>query len=98
MRSGALWAFGSDLNPYPPLEGEGRLTLSQRVGAKRRPMINSAKCETGWGDLSAQALFERRDCHPTPPLISFVSTLPSWGGCASTTTSLRFVELICASG
>src|SRR6478672_516243 len=49
---------------HPPLEGEGRITLSE------------AKCETGWGDLSTWSPFERRDCHPTPPLISFASTLP----------------------
>src|SRR5258705_2512285 len=66
MRSGALWAFGSDLNPYPPLEGEGRLTLSQRVGAKRRPMINSAKCETGWGDLSTRGTFRNERLPPRP--------------------------------
>src|SRR5450631_1562226 len=52
----------------PPLEGEGRLTLS------------AAKCETGWGEgLSTRALFEGRDRHPTPPLISFASTLPLQG-------------------
>ena len=62
MRSGAELALGSDLYSYPPLEGEGRLTLS------------AAKCETGWGDLSTRALFEGKDCHPTPPLISFAST------------------------
>ncbi|GIQ75797.1 hypothetical protein BraRD5C2_42390 [Bradyrhizobium sp. RD5-C2] len=40
--------------PYPPLEGEGRLTLS---GAKREP---------GWGEgVSASAPPELRD-HPTP--------------------------------
>src|ERR1700675_2667300 len=38
-----------------------------------------ARCETGWGDLSTRALFETRDCHPTPPLISFASTLPLQG-------------------
>src|SRR6266436_6723466 len=54
MRSGALWAFGNDLNSYPPLEGEGRLTLS------------GAKCETGWGDLSTRALFERERLSPHP--------------------------------
>jgi hypothetical protein len=48
--------------------------MSQRVGAKRRPMINSAKCESGWGDLSTRALLETKDRHPTPPLISFAST------------------------
>src|ERR1700692_3179445 len=42
---------------YPPLEGEGRLRLS------------AAKCEPGWGDLSTRALFEARDCHPTPARI-----------------------------
>src|SRR3984893_7516290 len=52
---------------HPPLEGEGRLTLS------------AAKCEPGWGDLSTRALFVTRDCHPTPPLISFASTLPLQG-------------------
>src|SRR5260370_34886756 len=77
MRSGALWAFGSDLNSYPPLEGQGRLTLS------------GAKCETGWGDLSTRALFEGRDCHPTPPLISFASTLPLQGRVRRVHHSLR---------
>ena len=34
----------------------------------------------GWGDsLSTRELFEMRDCHPTPPLISFASTLPLQG-------------------
>src|SRR3954463_13224399 len=65
---------------HPPLEGEGRFTLSE------------AKCEPGWGDLPTRAPFERRDRHPTPPLISFASTLPLQGrvrlehevtGCAS---------------
>jgi hypothetical protein len=32
--------------------------------------MSEAKCETGWGDLSTRALIERRDLHPTPPLIS----------------------------
>jgi hypothetical protein len=41
--------------------------------------MSAAKCETGWGDLSTRALFETRDCHPTPPLISFASTLPLQG-------------------
>jgi len=60
----------SPLSPlsYPPLEGEGRLTLS------------AAKCETGWGDsLSTRALFEARDCHPTPPRVTRASTLPLQG-------------------
>src|SRR5450432_3301098 len=58
----------SGVGAYPPLEGEGRLTLS------------AAKCETGWGDgLSTPAPLETRDCHPTPPLISFASTLPLQG-------------------
>src|SRR5580704_5821572 len=53
---------------HPPLEGEGRLALSE------------AKCETGWGDgLSARTPPETRDCHPTPPLIAFASTLPLQG-------------------
>jgi len=48
---------------HPPLEGEGRLTLS------------AAKCETGWGDsLSTRALFETRDRHPTP--LAARATLP----------------------
>ena len=55
------------MRSYPPLEGEGRLVWSE------------AKYETGWGDLSARALFEGRDPHPTPPLISFASTLPLQG-------------------
>ncbi len=42
---------------HPPLEGEGRLALSE------------ARCETGWGDgLSTRSQFETRDRHPTPPL------------------------------
>jgi hypothetical protein len=52
---------------HPPLEGEGRLALSE------------ARCETGWGDLSTRTLFAMRDRHPTPPLISFASTLPLQG-------------------
>jgi hypothetical protein len=52
--------------------------MSQRVGAKRRPMINSAKCETGWGDgLSTRALLEVKDLHPTPPAAR--ATLPLQG-------------------
>ena len=57
----------ADLSLTLPWEGEGRLTLS---GAKR---------ETGWGDLSTRAPFETIDFHPTPPLISFASTLPLQG-------------------
>jgi hypothetical protein len=35
---------------------------------------------SGWSDgLSTRAPFERRGCHPTPPLISFASTLPLQG-------------------
>ena len=35
---------------------------------------------SGWGDgLPTRALFEGRDGHPTPPLISFASTLPLQG-------------------
>ena len=42
--------------------------------------MSVAKCETGWGDgLSTRTPFETRDCHPTPPLISFASTLPLQG-------------------
>ena len=57
----------ADLSLTLPWEGEGRLTLS---GAKR---------ETGWGDLSTRAPFETIDFPPTPPLISFASTLPLQG-------------------
>jgi hypothetical protein len=42
-------------------------------------MLSVAKCEPGWGDLSSRAPFDGRDCHPTPPLISFASTLPLQG-------------------
>jgi len=29
--------------------------------------MSAAKCETGWGEgVSTLALFEWRDCHPTP--------------------------------
>src|SRR5450631_1537082 len=53
---------------HPPLEGEGRLASRE------------ARCETGWGEsLSTRAPFKARDCHPTPPLISFASTLPLQG-------------------
>src|SRR6266478_8502604 len=52
---------------HPPLEGEGRLAWS------------AAKCETGWGYLSTRVLFETRDLHPTPPLLSVASTLPLQG-------------------
>ncbi len=42
--------------------------------------MSAAKCETGWGDsLSARTLPDTRDLHPTPPLISFASTLPLQG-------------------
>ena len=42
--------------------------------------MSVAKCETGWGDsLSTRALFETRDFHPTPPLLSVASTLPLQG-------------------
>src|ERR1035437_7532855 len=42
--------------------------------------MSVAKCETGWGDgLSTRTPFETRDCHPTPPLLSFASTLPLQG-------------------
>jgi hypothetical protein len=42
--------------------------------------MSAAKCETGWGDsLSARTLLARRDCHPTPPRISFAATLPLQG-------------------
>src|SRR5258708_16580042 len=50
---------------HPPLEGEGRFASRE------------ARCETGWGDgPSTRAPPERTDRHPTPPLISFASTLP----------------------
>jgi hypothetical protein len=39
---------------HPPLEGEGRLTLSE------------AKCETGWGDLSTRALLDVERLSPHP--------------------------------
>jgi hypothetical protein len=42
--------------------------------------LSAAKCEPGWGDgPSTRAPFAGRDCHPTPPLISFASTLPLQG-------------------
>jgi hypothetical protein len=42
--------------------------------------MSGAKCETGWGDgVSVRAPFKERDRHPTPPLISFASTLPLQG-------------------
>ncbi|MEH2531404.1 5-methyltetrahydrofolate--homocysteine methyltransferase [Bradyrhizobium sp. AZCC 1614] len=51
---------GRGLSFHPPLEGEGRLTLSK------------AKCETGWGDLSARALLdvERPSPHPAAHCMS----------------------------
>jgi hypothetical protein len=43
--------------------------------------MSEAECETGWGDsASTCTLIERMDFHPTPPLISFASTLPLQGG------------------
>src|SRR5260370_23063748 len=61
---------------YPPLEGEGRLAWSE------------AKSEPGWrGGLSTRALLETRDRHPTPPLISFASTLPLQGRVKATPPS-----------
>ncbi len=41
--------------------------------------MSEAKCEAGWGDRSTRRMFETRDCHPTPPLISFAATLPARG-------------------
>ncbi len=42
--------------------------------------MSEAKCETGWGESpSTRALFETRDRHPTPPLLSVASTLPLQG-------------------
>ena len=42
--------------------------------------MSAAKCEPGWGDsLSTRAPFEAIDFHPTPPLITFASTLPLQG-------------------
>jgi hypothetical protein len=35
--------------------------MSQRVGAKRRPMINSAKFETGEGSVSAGSVLAETD-------------------------------------
>jgi SAM domain (Sterile alpha motif) len=55
----------------------GSTALSGKVDPE---LLSAAKCESGWGDLSTWAPFETTDCHPTPPLISFASTLPSPGG------------------
>jgi len=42
--------------------------------------MSEAKCEAGWGEsLSTRGLIGRKDCHPTPPLISFATTLPLQG-------------------
>jgi hypothetical protein len=53
--------------------------MSQRVRAKRSPMTGSAKCETGWGDLSTRALFveETLSPHPDPCLASLDADRPS---------------------
>jgi hypothetical protein len=53
------------------------LTLPWRGRVVSHPA--KQECETGWGDLSTRVLFEVRDFHPTPPLISFASTLPLQG-------------------
>src|SRR5205807_9954877 len=49
-----MWSRTRSRSSYPPLEGEGRLTLSE------------AKCETGWGDSLnwGTALGERLSPHP----------------------------------
>ena len=63
---------------YPPLEGEGRLTLS------------AAKCETGWGDsLSTRTPPEAKDRHPTPPRVARASTLPLQGRVSGTPSHSR---------
>ena len=42
--------------------------------------MSEAKCEAGWGDsLSTRGLIGRKDFYPTPPLISFATTLPLQG-------------------
>jgi hypothetical protein len=52
------------------------LTRRGRVGSHRAKQ----NARRGWGDsLSTWALYETRDLHPTPPLISFASTLPLQG-------------------
>src|SRR5690348_5710657 len=61
---------------HPPQEGEGRIACSE------------AECEPGWGDPSTRTPFEWRDCHPTPPLISFASTLPLQGRVRSHTDAV----------
>jgi hypothetical protein len=40
------------------------------VGGGARVYVSAPNAARGWGDLSTQALFERMDRHPTPPLIS----------------------------
>ena len=62
--------------------------------ANARPMTGSAKCETGWGDLSTRELFARRDCHPTPPLISFASTLPLQGRVRGVVLLIARIEIV----
>jgi hypothetical protein len=41
---------------------------TKNADASHRLCRIAKRCETGWGDLSTRALFETRDCHPTPPL------------------------------
>jgi hypothetical protein len=67
------------VGPFLPSPGGG--------GSAR---MSGAKCETGWGDFSTRAPFETRDCHPTPPLISFASTLPLQGRVKTKCTLNRF--------
>jgi hypothetical protein len=47
------------------------LLSSPSPGGGGSARMSEAKCVTGWGDPSIRTLSERRDCHPTPPLISF---------------------------
>ncbi len=64
---------------YPPLEGEGRLTLS------------ATKCETGWGDLSTRAPLgmERPSPHPAAPFSRVDPPPPGEGKEVFTSPRLR---------
>jgi hypothetical protein len=65
------------LLPSPGGAGPARIASTGRREAP--PDDKLPRCETGWGDLSTRAPFAGRDCHPTPPLFSFASTLPLQG-------------------
>src|SRR5262249_1175676 len=66
----AILRFGFEFQTTAPT-----LPWRGRVGEAS----SEARCEPGWGDPSTRRLSETKNCHPTPPLISFAATLPLQG-------------------